>query len=262
MRYLFSHREKVFLRIRDSRGAFLFLDYDGTLTPIVQRPEGAKMPTAVRKLIRRLNSHSWLKVAIISGRSLKDVKKMVGIDGLIYAGNHGLEIQKGNEKISKTPGRSSMLLLELVKLYLKASLKGIRGVLVEDKGSTLSVHFRMAGPGKRKEVKEIFAKILRPYKKNLRLTSGKMVLEIRPAIEWDKGRAVLALLGKSKALPIYIGDDITDNDAFRALKGKGVSIFVGRPRRAIEADYYLKDTKEVEKFLRILLRRIPDVGQV
>ena len=80
-----------------------------------------------------------------------------------------------------------------------------------------------------------------------------MVLEVRPAMDWNKGKAVLYLLGKKKALPVYIGDDVTDIDAFRAVKGKGASIFVGSSRRNVGADYFLRDTKEVELFLRKLV---------
>lgn len=254
MRYLFSHKERIFLKIKKSRGVFLFLDYDGTLTPIVSRPEDAKISAQVKKLVGNLNSYPWLRAAIISGRSLSDVKKMAGINGIIYAGNHGLEIQNGNRKIKKVIPLASNLLLKKIKLSLKGSLKNINGAIIEDKGPTLSVHFRMASPAGRKKIKSIFKKTLAPHmaSNNLRVMSGKMVLEVRPALEWGKGKAVLALLGKTKDLPIYIGDDTTDNDAFRALKGKGICIFVGRPRKDIAADYYLKDTKEVEKFLRIL----------
>ncbi|MFH1854136.1 MAG: trehalose-phosphatase [Candidatus Omnitrophota bacterium] len=255
MKYLFSHAEELFSKIKNSRQVFLFLDYDGTLTPIVSRPQLARLSPSLKKIIKNLNTHPRLNIAIISGRSLQDVKKMVGIRGLVYAGNHGLEIEQGSRRIKKSTGPSSRSLIKNITLYLKAVLGGIKGVIVEDKGPTLSVHFRMAKPEHRAKIKAIFNKILKPYitSQRIRVTSGKMVLEARPAVEWHKGRAVMAILGRNKALPIYIGDDLTDIDAFRAIKGKGVSIFVGMPKKNIKADYYLKDTKEVKLFLKQLL---------
>jgi trehalose-phosphatase len=254
MKYLFRYQREVISKIQKSPKVYLFLDYDGTLTPIVSKPKKARISARVRTLIKELNSYPWIRIAIVSGRSLQDIKKMAGVKGIIYAGNHGLEIQDGKGKIKKTVPVTSYPLLKSVKSSLRHSLKGINGVIIEDKGPTMSVHFRMASPGMRKTVKRVFRKTISPYlsSKNLKVTYGKMVLEVRPAVEWDKGNAVLALLGKTRALPVYIGDDITDNDAFRALKGKGICIFVGRPGKDIAADYYLKDPTEVEIFLSIL----------
>ncbi|MBU1888114.1 MAG: trehalose-phosphatase [Candidatus Omnitrophica bacterium] len=255
MKYLFSHWKKLSLKIKDFQRVYLFLDYDGTLTPVVSRPEDARLSASVKKILKKLNSYPGLSIAIISGRSLKDTKKLVSIRGLVYAGNHGLEIEQGNRKIKRSITLSSRPLLENIRSSLEDKLKGIKGVIVEDKGLTLSVHFRMARLEHRARIKSIFKKILRPHtaSQRLKVTSGKMVLEVRPAVEWHKGMAVLAILGRGKALPIYIGDDVTDTDAFRALKGKGVSIFVGKPEKNIKADYYLKDTKEVARFLGQLL---------
>jgi trehalose-phosphatase len=254
MKYLFRYSGEVISKIQKSRKVFLFLDYDGTLTPIASRPEKAKISARVRTLIKGLNSHRWIRIAIVSGRSLKDIKKMVGVKGIIYAGNHGLEIQNEKGKIKKTVPVVSSPLLKSVTLSLKRSLKGIAGVIIEDKGLTISVHFRMVSPRIRGTVKKIFRKTISRYlsSKNIRVTYGKMVLEIRPAVKWDKGNAVFALLGKTRALSVYIGDDITDNDAFLALKGKGICIFVGSPGKSIASGYYLKNPAEVEVFLSML----------
>lgn len=255
MKYIFSHWEKFSLKIKSSRQVFLFLDYDGTLTPIVSRPGDARLPISVKKIIKELNSSPRFTVAIISGRSLRDVRKMAGIRNIVYAGNHGLEIERGSGKMRKPAVSYSRPLLKSIKLYLEAALQDIEGAQVEDKGPTLSVHFRRVSPESRARVKIIFHDILRPYiaSRRLKVTSGKMVMEVRPAVDWHKGKAVLAILGASKALPVYIGDDVTDTDAFLAIKGKGVSIFVGKPKKNIKADYYLKDTKEVARFLSQLL---------
>ncbi|NQT75962.1 MAG: trehalose-phosphatase [Candidatus Omnitrophica bacterium] len=252
MRYLLRDQNKFFFKIKKSPHVFLFLDYDGTLTSIVSAPEKAKLPLAVKNSIKRLKASPGFTVAVISGRSLRDIKSMVGIKGLIYAGNHGLEIEGLGRRISMPAGSSAGPGIKKIKTSLDKTLSCIKGVRVEDKGRTLSVHFRLVRPGKRRLVKNIFRRIVRPYvlSKKIKLSSGKMVLEVRPAVEWDKGKAVVALLAQSKkALPVYIGDDRTDIDAFRALKGRGISIFVGRPKRAVGADYYLKSPRDVAALL-------------
>ena len=146
--------------------------------------------------------------------------------------------------------------MKKVKLSLKKALADIKGVRVEDKGCTLSVHYRLVKPAKRMLVKKIFSRIVAPYvlSRKLKTSAGKMVLEVRPGIEWDKGKAVLYLLKRYKrALPIYIGDDVTDEDAFKAIKEKGISIFVGSKKIKSKADYFLKNTSDVKIFVERML---------
>lgn len=256
MKYLFSDWKKISSKIRRSLQAFLFFDYDGTLTPIVSRPELAKISPKVKNLIRKLKKNPKFIIAIISGRSLKNVKNMVGVKGLIYAGNHGLEIEEIGHKILKPKDHSTKDLLNRIKRQLKKELRHIKGVIVEDKGCTLSVHFRLVAPQKRVLVKRIFARIVKPYalSRNIRVSTGKMVLEVRPGVDWDKGKAVQYLLRRhKKTLPVYLGDDVTDRDAFRAIKDRGVSVFVGKHGKAIKADYCLKSPREVERFIKKLI---------
>lgn len=254
MIYLFHHWDKLSRQIRKSPHTFLFLDYDGTLTPIVSRPQKARCPQAIKFLIKRLQNDPRFTIAVISGRSLKDIKKMVGIRGITYAGNHGLQIEKPSGRVLMPKGVSKRYLLKKIKRSLKKRLSHIKGAWIEDKGPTLSVHFRLVDKKKASSVKRIFKNIVSPYvlSKKIRVSQGKMVLEVRPGVEWDKGKAVLELLGRKKALALYLGDDVTDIDAFRAIKGKGISIFVGSPGSGIGADYSLKNTKEVELFLKKL----------
>lgn len=236
---------------------FLFFDYDGTLTPIVSRPEDAKITSAAKSLIKEIQKDPRFSVSIISGRSLKDIKKMVGIKDLIYAGNHGLEIEYAGRVLKPGEKSGSGKFLRKIRLSLEKEIRHIKGAMVEDKGLTLSVHFRLVEPSCKGTVKNIFAKIVRPYvlSGKLKASSGKMVLEARPGIDWHKGKAVLYLLKKRKrALPIYVGDDNTDMDAFCAIKKSGISVFVGRPKKSICADYFLKDSKDVERFIKRLLK--------
>jgi len=257
MKYLFSDWNKVSSRIKKSPQVFLFFDYDGTLTPIVSTPEKAKFPKRAKNLVKRLKTHPKFTIAIISGRSLKDVKRMVGLKGVVYAGNHGLEIKgKGVKFLKPVAADAFKPLMKEISVALCKALGYIDGARVEDKGATLSVHYRLVKEKDISLVKNRFERVVTPFvrSKKVRLSSGKKVLEVRPNLDWHKGKAVLMLLkGKKKTLPLYLGDDVTDIDAFRAIKGKGISIFVGSPKKRTSADYFLKDPKDVERFIEKLL---------
>ena len=257
MRHLFSNRSNAFLRIQNSPRVFLFFDYDGTLTPIVSTPEEAKFPRRIKNLINKLKNHPKFTIAIISGRSLKNIKKMVRLKGIIYAGNHGLEIEgKGIKFVKPVIAHALRALMKEISVSLHRALNNIKGARIEDKGVTLSVHYRLVKPKEAPLVKNRFKRIVAPFvrSKKVRLSSGKKVLEVRPEVDWNKGTAVLMLLkGKKKTLPLYLGDDVTDIDGFRAVKGKGISIFVGSPKTSITADYFLKNPKDVERFIEKLL---------
>ncbi|MBU1148049.1 MAG: trehalose-phosphatase [Candidatus Omnitrophica bacterium] len=249
MKYLFSDWARVSSRIQKSHLTFLFFDYDGTLTPIAATPELARIPASVKSLLKKLKKTPGFKLAIISGRSLADVKSMVGVKGIVYAGNHGLEIEDEGRNILKSGSGTT---LKKAKFSLKKALTHIKGARVEDKGCTLSVHFRLVKPSQRMLVKKIFNSITAPYvlSGRFKTSAGKMVLELRPGIEWDKGKAVLYLLKRYKrALPIYTGDDVTDEDAFRVIKKKGMSVFVGTGKKKTGAAYFLKNTRDIKKFI-------------
>lgn len=244
--YIFDHIDKI-----PHTNIFLFLDYDGTLTPIVKSPDKAFISEYMRSLIIRLKE--YIPIAVISGRSLQDIKGRAGIEDIIYAGNHGAEIWNGS-KIVK--GQESEVESNLLKEFLdklKNKLSHIEGILIEDKGVTAGIHFRMAKVKNMAEFFDTFSKIAKDYENSFKVTSGKKVFEIRPLNAWNKGDAVLWIiknLGNGK-IPVYIGDDTTDEDAFRAIKGKGISICIGG---SSEADYYLTGQQEVEDFLKQLIK--------
>ncbi|MEM3041312.1 MAG: trehalose-phosphatase, partial [Nitrososphaerota archaeon] len=230
MPYLFESWQEILERIRQARQILLFLDYDGTLTPIAEKPESAVLSTHVRGILKRVSQHEKFKLAIISGRSLEDIKALVGLDGITYAGNHGLEI----EYLSNDPQNKRQITIRyihpLAARYrptireagevLLQGLANIQGVLIEDKGLTLSVHYRLVKPTEVEIVKKLFFQALAPYlnvasisvqpcscssresdkeKKPktsapLKVTQGKKVLEVRPLVAWDKGKAIEWLL--------------------------------------------------------------------
>jgi trehalose 6-phosphate phosphatase len=256
MEHLLSGWSKLEKRLASGK-LLLLMDYDGTLTPIIERPEEATLPADVRRLLSRLLKH--YPTAIISGRSLKNIRKLVGLRKIYYAGNHGLEINGPGLKLVKHEAKKMASTVGKIYGDLKSELGNIDGVIVEDKGLTASIHYRLVAPRKLEDLKRIFTKIMKPYLSagRIKIVRDKKVLEIRPNINWDKGKAVLwiidALKPKGGALPIYLGDDKTDEDAFRALRGKGITILVSNAPRKSNAEYFLRDVDEVKAFLEKLI---------
>jgi trehalose 6-phosphate phosphatase len=240
----------------------LFLDYDGTLTPIVETPQEAVTPAEINGLLKELLKSRRCRVAIITGRALKDIQAKVGIKGLIYAGNHGLEIEGPDIKYKSQVSPKLRSAFDGVKRELEERLARVKGLLLEDKGLSLSLHYRLVDKRKIPLVKESLGQAVRPYlnRRIIKVIDGKKVFDIRPAVQWDKGKVVLWLLaresfrmGDKSIVPVYIGDDATDEDAFRALRNKGLTIFVGSASRESQAKYYLKDTGEVVELLKKIL---------
>jgi trehalose 6-phosphate phosphatase len=264
LEHLLSAWSEVAKQLRGASHVLLLLDYDGTLTPIVQRPELADLPQGVKQLLEALARQRRLTLAIISGRALVDVKEKVGIGDIFYAGNHGLEIEGPGISFVSPLAEEFKLVLRRLYHQLSQALGAIKGVLVEDKGLTLSVHYRQVADDRGKEVRDVFERITgdTAVSGKIRLTSGKKVYEIRPAVAWDKGKVVKIMMekcggGEQKGglLPVYIGDDLTDEDAFRAIedyKG-GISVFVGGGDSPSSARYFLGSPDEVARFLSLLL---------
>ena len=170
----------------------LLLDFDGTLAPIVDRPELAAMPDRTRRALERLMAIEGVTVAVVSGRGLADVRERAAIPGIAYAGNHGMEIEGAGLHRIHPQAAAARPELEAVAAVIEPALEGIDGAFLEDKGLTLSIHYRLA-PDHAEEVREIVLEAAggRP---GLEVSEGKMVMEVRPRVEWHKGRAVLFLL--------------------------------------------------------------------
>jgi trehalose-phosphatase len=237
----------------------VFLDYDGTLTPIVERPELATLSDSMRAVLAELSRLA--PVVIVSGRDRLDVTRLVGLDGLVYAGSHGFDIAGpdglAREHPDAEPYRET---LAAAATELEAKLAGIEGALVERKRFAVAVHWRLVAPA---EVPRVATAVDESVGRlaGLRKTGGKAVFELRPRIEWDKGRAVLWLLealglAGQETVPLYLGDDETDEDAFRALAGSGIGILVAEAPRRTAAAYSLRDTDAVERFLRRLMQSL------
>ncbi|MFZ0916799.1 MAG: trehalose-phosphatase [Candidatus Udaeobacter sp.] len=236
--------------------AAVFLDYDGTLTPIVSQPEDAWLSDSMRQTLRELAARAPV-VAILSGRDLDDVRQRVNVDGVVYAGSHGFDIA-GAGGLRREIATEFLSTLDLAEKELHEALDGISGARVERKRFSIAAHYRNVNENDLAKMEQAVGEVATRHRK-LRRINGKKVYELLPDIDWNKGKAVLWLLetlglesGSGGIQPIYIGDDRTDEDAFRALAQRGVGILVSEQSQPTAARYSLKNPAEVERFLRAL----------
>ena len=247
-----AHRQTIVERLQ-GRAPVVFLDFDGTLTPIVGRPELAALNGRMHETLERLSR--TVTTAIVSGRACADVRKRVGIERLYYAGNHGLEIEGPDGASHYRLGDEYREDIQGFADEISKRLSHIDGVIVENKDLSLSVHYRLARSAHAAEIESAVDSLLAHFRR-LHKRHGKKVFEIRPGIDWHKGKAVLWLLQALEATlesAIYIGDDETDEDAFRELHGRGLGVRVGRGGATSAADYILEDTDQVRRFLEMLI---------
>ncbi len=250
--------DAVAAALRGRRPA-LFLDYDGTLTPIVDRPDLAVLSEAARATVARVAAR--LPVAVISGRDRADVARLVGIDTLTVAGSHGFDIAApGGRVIHSAAGGDVGAALDAVETDLHRRLDSVPGSLIERKKFSIAAHYRLVPPGRADEVRQAVAAVVAAHP-GLKAKPGKMVLEIQPDIDWHKGRAVLWLLetlglDRDDTVPVFIGDDVTDEDAFRTLHGRGLGFVVADADedRPTVADFRLDDPDAVLELLERLAR--------
>ena len=242
----------------------VFLDYDGTLTPIVDRPDDALISPSMRAVVRELAGRCT--VCVVSGRDRAVVQRLMGVVELIVAGSHGFDIwSPDGGALERDEGARFAELIARVTETLHNRTRGIAGALVEQKKGSVAVHYRLVAEDDRSRVKAIVDDLLAAERGALKVTPGKMVYELQPQIDWDKGKAVLYLLealdlDAEDVVPLYVGDDMTDEHAFQALYGRGIGIIVADPAdpetaaRSTSAEYALRDTHEVEAFLDGLAR--------
>jgi trehalose-phosphatase len=256
MKYLFDVLDALDAATA-GRHLVLLLDFDGTLAPIAPTPDEASLPRDTRRVLDALSKEPWCTVAIVSGRELKDVMTKVGIDGITYVGNHGLEIVRPGEEPQPLDLASHEALLRRIREDLARTLAPFPGALIEDKGYSLAVHFRGASDDDRPRIKAAVHEAVRAHggEDAIDLGAGSMVLELRPPIDCDKGTIVHRVLeaeerrfGAENLFAIYIGDDVTDEDAFEAIRTRGWTVLVGEPRISY-AEYYLNDPRDVYTLL-------------
>lgn len=232
------------------RGGVVFLDYDGTLTPIVDRPEDALLADGMRETLRHLAER--LSVSIVSGRDVQVVAHLVGIDHLTYVGSHGLDVAgPPGSGLRKEVARDYVDVLDEAEAALRHHTRTIRGTVVERKRFSVSTHVRLVAPEEHERVGGIVETVRQMFP-SLRREGGKMVFELRPDIDWDKGRAVRWLLEAMRRVPadaLFLGDDLTDETVFHALSGEGTGIIVADEARPTAADLRLDSVDQVRTLL-------------
>ena len=248
---LFKLWNEVEPAILSGKRLVLFFDYDGTLTPIVERPELAVMPEDMRDAVKQLSEKHT--VAIVSGRMRTEVERLVGIEGLFYAGSHGFDISGPGFSLVQPEAKEAISAISSITKQLSKELGSIRGVLIEEKKFSVAVHYRLAGEKYLPEIKEALENIIRSQSK-LCLMSGKKVFEILPDIDWDKGKAIKWIMEAlkiswSQASVVYLGDDTTDEYAFRTIRSRGTGILVSEEPKESAADFQLFSTAEVKRLL-------------
>ncbi|HEX6221655.1 MAG TPA: trehalose-phosphatase [Acidimicrobiia bacterium] len=243
----------------------VFLDYDGTLTPIVDDPANATIGESERKVLRRLAARA--PVAIVSGRGLDDVRSLVGVANITYAGSHGFEIVRPDgSRYEHETAAPALPDLDRAQSLLEDGSADLDGVVIERKRFAIAVHTRRAASQQIRERAAQLARDVAAKFDRLALTGGKEVHELRPDVDWDKGAALAYLLETlpDSRVPLYIGDDVTDEDAFSKIRtsGKGVAVLVGRVTDPAQtwATYTLVDTVESLEFLDRLARAYESEG--
>ncbi|MBS3814995.1 MAG: trehalose-phosphatase [Hadesarchaea archaeon] len=241
---------------------FLVSDYDGTLTPIMDRPDEADLSGGMRENLAQLSELT--NVAIVSGRKLSDLKKRVGVEDIYYSGNHGFRIKGPGASFTKEEAELTSPIISEISREIKEKTRGIDGVIIEDKGLTASVHYRLVQESEVQELKQLLEDLLESYQEEglIETMFGKKVLEIRPNLSWDKGKAVLWLLEsvgiEDEGFVIYLGDDETDEDAFQVIRNRGIGVLVSEEEMDSLAQYRLQDVKEVNTLLSRLIELLRD----
>jgi trehalose 6-phosphate phosphatase len=244
-------------RIRTASRIALFLDFDGTLTPIVDDPATAQLTDAVRDTLCQIVQQEFVVMTIISGRAVEDVFVRIRMEGVVYAGNHGLEIFGRDLSFVEPEAAARRDQLRRLSEVVAAKLRHVEGVRMEDKGLTTSIHYRQVAPDDYAVVEDAVRSSVAASGALFRLNTGRKVFEIVPRTGWHKGAAaqwIMGHLGEDELLPIYLGDDNSDEDAFAVLR-QAVTVRVGN-QPATGAHYRVAGPPEVHQFLSWLTCRV------
>ncbi|QLH79841.1 trehalose-phosphatase [Halosimplex rubrum] len=255
---LWLARETVADRLAAAPGVVCSLDFDGTLAPIVDDPDAAAMPPPLRERVVALRDCESVRVAVVSGRELADLRERVAVEGIAYAGNHGLERRVDGRRSVAPDARRGRDAVARVCDRLDDRLAHVPGVEIEDKDLTATVHVRDVPDERVPEVEHIVRDTVEEATNaggpGMEVRDGKAIREIRPAVDRDKGRAVEQLADEAPDdwHPLYVGDDVTDEDAFRELADRedGLGVLVGE--RETAADYRLGDQRDVRELLDLV----------
>ena len=245
-----DRRHEIAARLSGADGLLVGLDFDGTLAPIADDPDEPTITPSCKRAVAKILRSPDATVAVVSGRELSDLRPRVGLDGIVYAGNHGMELYRAGKYTAHPEAQRHRSALHRSLERLSNRLADVPGWEIEDKGLTATVHVRHTPPEWTDTVRSEVAETVGSVGDGLHVSAGKGVFELRPAIEWDKGAAIAYL---SEQVPdgwsaMYLGDDTTDEDAFRAVRPDGVGILVGE-RDGTHATYRLPSQEAVASFL-------------
>jgi alpha,alpha-trehalase len=246
------HALKLMQKEPISNYIVVFLDYNA----IVSQPENARMSDEIRKVVKELAS--FCRVAIISGRNRVDVEKLVGLTELIYVGSHGLDISgPGNICMEHEEGKQYLLDLDKAQQELQQRIGGIEGARIERKKYAIAIHYSNVAEDNVLTLLEIVYRMANDSER-LELGLGKKIIELHPAFDWHKEKTIAWLMKALKidlslALPIYIGEDITDQDAFRFLENSGRGVLITCHRKHTQTPYQLEDNSQVQQLLYSLI---------
>lgn len=227
-----------------------FLDYDGTLSPIIDRPELAVISEDMRNIIKKLSEK--VMVAIVSGRQREDVENLARIEGIFYAGSHGFDIKGPGFSMIHSEAEETIPVVQEVIEKLSKNIGNIKGALIEKKKFSVAAHYRLVDDKDYPKIEECVNTLAKEYSGPLRLMAGKKVFEFLPNIEWNKGCAIRWIMEALKLSwrdlsVVYIGDDVTDEYAFRVVRSRGTGILVSPVPRKSAADFSLTTPQEVKK---------------
>jgi trehalose-phosphatase len=256
-RSLYQDLASIGERLREAVKIALFLDFDGTLVPLVRNPSDARLDEGTRQMLTRVSRHSRIVTTIISGRPVSDLCGRIGLSDVIYAGNHGLEILGRHLRFLEPVAAARREELAHLARHLAAKLREVDGAVVEYKGLTTSVHYRGVAISEIDRVESTVQAEVAPATARFRMKASKLAFEIVPRTNWNKGKAALWIgqhLGVD-AVSIYLGDDVTDEDAFRVLPD-GITVHVGESDATL-ARYCLADPSAVHEFLAWLDQHVP-----
>jgi len=258
MKKIFDNISEIRILIEKAGGAILLLDFDGVLSAIAKTPDEAFISSDNIELIKKCTR--FFPVAVITGRTLEDIKKKIDIKDLFYIGSHGLEWEEDGKYHVKPIPKEIINAINSAKEKIKPLLDRYPGTILEDKSFMFALHYRAINP----KLADVFIKeamsILEPIaaQNNLRLDHSMKTIELRPEINWDKGNSAIFAeeyfnkkMGK-RLIPIYIGDSLTDEDAFLAIREHGITIRIGK-NAGSAAEWYIEDQEEVALFLKWLL---------
>jgi trehalose 6-phosphate phosphatase len=225
------------------------LDFDGTLTPIRDRPESVVLAPSAQAVLQRLASMAGVTVAIVSGRALADLERYLPLPGLLLIGNHGYEVRLPGGPPQRLYGESDRAAALEAATAAEAAVRGVPGVFLEDKGPIVALHYRLAPPSEIPRIADAVREAGRRFQAGVRVADGKCVYEFRPARPVDKARAFAASLAgagvPSGAMLWFFGDDRSDEDVFSALPPDAVTVHVGDPSDRSAARYVVEAPGEV-----------------